>query len=265
MLIDTHAHLDEQAFDADRDEVLARAEQAGVEAILTIGITAETSRAAVALAEQYDEVFAVVGIQPNYASQIQPGDWETIVELAAHPQVVAVGETGLDRYWDYAPIDEQREWFDRHLDLAREVDKPFVVHCRDAETDVVAQLRRAAESGPLRGVMHSFSGDAQTAAACLELGMHLSFAGMLTYKKSADLRAVAQTVPDERLLVETDAPYLVPHRVRESKKKGGLGIKRNEPAFVRFTAECLAQQTGRPTEEIAAITTANARRLFSLP
>ena len=258
MLIDTHAHLDEQAFDVDRDEVLARAQQAGVEAILTIGITAETSRAAVELADQYDEVFAVVGIQPNYASQVQPGDWESILELATHAKVVGIGETGLDRYWDYAPIDEQREWFDRHLDLARELDKPFVVHCRDAETDVVDQLRRAAESGPLRGVMHSFSGDAQTAAACLELGLHLSFAGMVTYKKSTDLRAVAQTVPDERLLVETDAPYLVPHRVRESKKKGGLGIKRNEPAFVRYTAECLAQQAGRPAEEIAAITTANA-------
>ena len=131
--------------------VLARAREAGVEAMLTIGITAATSRAAVALAEQYDDVFAVVGIQPNYASQAEPGDWETIEELAGHPRVVGIGETGLDRYWDYAPIDVQAEFFDRHLRLSREVGKPFVVHCREAEADVVAQLQRAAEAGSADG------------------------------------------------------------------------------------------------------------------
>lgn len=264
MLIDTHAHLDEQAFDVDRDDALARGREAGVEAVLTIGINAATSRAAVELAQRYDDVYAVVGIQPNYASQAAPGDWETIEELAGHPRVVGIGETGLDRYWDYAPIDVQAEYFDRHLRLAREVGKPFVVHCREAEADVVAQLRLATEAGPLSGVMHSFCGDEATATACLELGLHLSFAGMLTYKKCEELRQVAAGVPHDRLLVETDAPYLVPNQARESKKKGGLGINRNEPAFVRFTAECLAEQVGLSAEELGQITTANARRLFSL-
>jgi TatD DNase family protein len=256
MLIDTHAHLDEQTFDVDRDEVLQRAREAGVGRILTIGITAETSRAAVRLAETYDDVFAVVGIQPNYAGQTQPGDWDAIDELASHPRAVGIGETGLDRYWDYAPLAVQQEYFDRHLELSRQVGKPFVVHCRDAEADVVAQLRRAAADGPLMGVMHSFCGDAESAAACLELGLHLSFAGMLTYRKNVELRAVAATVPHDRLLVETDAPYLSPLPLRG---------KRNEPANVVHTARCLAEQVGLPFEELARHTTENARRLFALP
>lgn len=256
MLIDTHAHLDEQTFDVDRDEVLARAREAGVERVLTIGITAETSRAAVALAEAYDDVMAVVGIQPNYVSQVQADDWAVIEELAAHPRVVGVGETGLDRYWDYSPLDVQREFFDRHLDLARRMGKPFVVHCREAEADVVEQLRRAAGAGPLRGVMHSFCGDADVAAACVELGLHISFAGMLTYRKNVALRAAAATVPPERLLVETDAPYLAPIPLRG---------KRNEPANVVHTARCLAECLGMSFEEIGGLTSENARRLFALP
>jgi TatD DNase family protein len=256
MLIDTHAHLDEQAFDVDRDEVLKRARAAGVARILTIGITTETSRAAVRLAESCDDVFAVVGIQPNYAAQTQPDDWDTIEELASHPRVVGIGETGLDRYWDYAPLAVQQESFDRHLELARRVGKPFVVHCRDAEADVVAHLRRAAADGPLKGVMHSFCGEAEIAAACLEMGLHLSFAGMLTYRKNVELRAVASTVPHDRLLVETDAPYLAPIPLRG---------KRNEPANVVHTALCLAEQVGLSFDELARQTTENARRLFALP
>jgi TatD DNase family protein len=256
MLIDTHAHLDEQAFDVDRDGVLQRAREAGVERILTIGITAETSRAAVRLAQTYDDVFAVVGIQPNYAAQTQPGDWDAIEELASDPRVVGIGETGLDRYWDYAPLAVQQDYFDRHLELSRRVGKPFVVHCREAEADIVTQLRRAAADGPLKGVMHSFCGDAEIADACLEIGLHLSFAGMLTYRKNVELRAVAATVPHDRLLVETDAPYLSPLPLRG---------KRNEPANVVHTALCLAEQVGLPFEELARRTTENARRLFALP
>jgi len=265
MFIDMHAHLDEQAFDVDRELAIRRARQAGVEAILTIGINAATSRTAVSLAESHNEVYAVVGIQPNYASQVQPGDWEAIVELASHPRVVGIGETGLDRYWDYAPIEIQQKYFDRHVELARQVEKPFVVHCREAEADVVAQLQHLAAGEPLQGVIHSFCGDAATAQSCLQLGLHVSFAGMLTYKKSDELRAVAKTIPHDRLLLETDCPYLVPHQARESKKRGGLGMKRNEPAFVRFTAECLAEQVGLSVAELGQLTSQNARRLFSLP
>lgn len=260
MLIDTHAHLDEQAFDVDLDDVLANARRAGVGAILTIGITAATSRRAVALAEKYPQVFAVVGIQPNYVSQMQHGDWETIVSLAEHPRVVAIGETGLDRYWDYAPIDQQAEWFDKHLELARAIDKPFIVHCRDAEEEVVAQLQRHAQlhanGGPLRGVMHSFCGSTQTAQACLALGMHLSFSGMLTYKKSFELRATAATVPVDRLLIETDAPYLAPVPYRG---------KRNEPAYVLQMAKELAELHGPSVAGMSEQLTRNTIDLFRLP
>jgi TatD DNase family protein len=255
-LIDTHLHLDEEAFRPDREEVIARALAAGVETMITIGISAASSRAAVELAQTHPPLFAAVAIQPNYVSQAAPGDWEVIEELATRPKVVAVGETGLDRYWDHAPFDLQVEFFDKHLELARRLNLPFIVHCREAEQDVVAQLRRAASGGgPLRGVMHSFCGDAQTAAACVELGMFISFAGMVTFKKNDGLRAVAAEVPLDRLLVETDSPYLAPTPFRG---------KRNEPAFVRNTAETLAAVRKLSLEELAQVTTDNARRLFGL-
>jgi TatD DNase family protein len=255
-LIDTHVHLDEEAFRPDRDEVVARAATAGVVSMITIGISAATSRAAVELAQSCPSVYAAVAIQPNYVSQAAPGDWDLIQELATQPKVVAVGETGLDRYWDYAPFDLQVEFFDKHLELAKRLDLPFIVHCREAESDVVAQLRRAAGGGQLRGVMHSFAGDAETAHDCVELGMHISFAGMVTFKKNDALRAVAAQVPLDRLLVETDAPYLAPTPFRG---------KRNEPAYVRNTAETLASVRNLSLEEIARVTTDNARRLFRLP
>ncbi|MEX0704650.1 MAG: TatD family hydrolase [Planctomycetales bacterium] len=257
-LFDTHCHLDEAAFDLDREAVIARAAEAGIEALVTIGITAATSATAVELAARWPRVFAAVGIQPNYAAEAQPGDWEKIARLAREPKVVAIGETGLDRYWDYAPLDVQADYFRRHIELARRLDVPFVVHCRAAEAEVVAELRRAAEAGPLAGVMHSFSGDAATARACLELGLHLSFAGMVTYRKNEALRQVAAEVPEDRLLIETDAPYLVPHPRRKKEK-------RNEPAFVADTARCIAEVRGVPVEELAEITTINARRLFKIP
>lgn len=252
-LIDTHAHLDEHAFAHDLNDVLRRAQEAAVERILTIGITAATSLAAVRLAEQHPKVLAVVGIQPNYAADATDDDWDTIIQLASHPRVVAVGETGLDRYWNHCPLGTQIEWFQRHLQLSRSIDKPFVVHCREAERDVVACLREAAGEAALRGVMHSFSGDLETARECVELGMYVSFAGMLTYKKNDHLREVAKSVPLDRLLVETDAPYLAPVPMRG---------KRNEPAWVRFTCECLADIFDKPVDELAEITTRNAIELF---
>ncbi len=254
-LIDTHAHLDEQAFEQDLDDVLSRAAQAGVAQILTIGINAETSQRAVQLAEEHDRLLAVVGIQPNYVSQMKVGDWETILELAEHPRVVAIGETGLDRYWDYAPLDEQREWFRRHIDLACTIDKPFIVHCREADAEVLALLQDAARLRSLSGVMHSFCGDLEMAQACLNLGMHISFAGMLTYKRNQELRQTAAAIPDDRLLLETDSPYLAPVPMRG---------KRNEPANVVHTARCLAEERGLAFSELAALTTRNAKRLFRL-
>jgi TatD DNase family protein len=254
-LIDTHLHLDEEAFDADRDEVVGRALAAGIVRMVTIGTTAETSRRAVEIAGQYPAVFAAVGIQPNYAAQAKAGDWDVIERLAAEPRVVAIGETGLDRYWDYAPFDVQIDYFQRHLALAQRLGKPFVVHCREAEADVVSRLREAAARGLLRGVMHSFTGDLDTARACLDLGLYISFAGMLTFKKSQGLRDLVKELPVERILVETDAPYLAPQPMRG---------KRNEPSFVRVTANALAELAGIPQDEFACRLTENACRLFGL-
>jgi len=256
-LIDTHCHLDEAAFATDVDVVVQRALDAGVAAIVTIGITTETSRAAVALAQRFDQVYAVVGIQPNYASQVKSGDWEAIEDMASESCVVGVGETGLDRYWDYAPIDIQSEFFVRHLDLSRRIGKPFVVHCREAENDVVEHLKNDAGNGPLNGLMHSFCGDQSTLDACLDLGMNISLAGMVTYPKNAELRAVAANVPLDRLLIETDAPYLTPHPTRKKHK-------RNEPAFVTETAACLAEVHGIDIATLARHTTQNAVRFFGL-
>ena len=163
--------------------------------MITIGITAATSREAVALARACPTVHAAVGIQPNYVSQAAPDDWAIIEQLATQPKVVAIGETGLDRYWDYAPFDVQVEFFDKHLELARRLDLPFVVHCREAESDVVAQLRRAAAGGPLRGVMHSFSGDAETALACVKLGLFYFVCWNADLQKRCPMRSVAAPDP----------------------------------------------------------------------
>lgn len=255
MLIDTHAHLDEQSFAQDLDEVLARAAAAGVHRIITIGVTAQTSQNALALARQYPQVSAVVGLQPNYVTQAGPDDMDMIAGLARDPHVVAVGETGLDKYWDFAPLDVQREYFHKHIALSRDVQKPFIVHCREAEAEVVELLRGEAPQGELRGVMHSFCGDWETARACLDLGLYISFAGMLTYKANAALRETAAKIPSDRLLVETDSPYLAPVPLRG---------KRNEPANVAHTARLLAELRQIPLEELAQQTTANALGLFRL-
>ena len=255
-LVDTHCHLDEDAFTPDRAEVVERALQAGVTQMLTIGTTLESSRRALEVSRIFPQVFAVVGIQPNYVHEARTADWDEIVELAADPRVLALGETGLDHYWKKAPLDLQIDYFARHMALSRTIDKPFVVHCREAEADVVAQLRRAAADGPLRGVMHSFTGSAETAAACLELGLFISFAGMVTFKSGQGLKELSAQIPLDRLLVETDSPYLAP-----SPHRG----KRNEPLHVRLTAAAIAQARGISLDELAINTTRNARALFRLP
>ncbi len=255
-LIDTHAHLDQEEFDSDRAAVIGRAHAAGVEAIVAIGVTGTSSEAVVALAGAHPGVYAAVGIQPNYTAQVDAADWDRVLALVDRPKVVAIGETGLDRHWDYAPFDVQQDYFDRHLRLAQQRDLPFVVHTRESDADVLAMLREARLRGPLRGIMHSFTGTTETAAECVALGLHISFAGMVTFKKSDALRAVAVTIPADRILVETDSPYLSPHPLRG---------KRNEPANLVHTATCLAEARGESPAEFAAQTTANARGLFRLP
>ncbi|HLA85303.1 MAG TPA: TatD family hydrolase [Thermoguttaceae bacterium] len=258
-LIDTHAHLDDPRFEADRDEVIARAAAAGVERIVCVGISSDTSERAVRLAERYDPVVAAVGIQPNSCGEASPGDWDRVVCLVEHPRVVAVGETGLDRYWDTTPFDIQEDYFDRHLQLARRRDLPVLIHCRDCEDDVLRMLRRFADGGPMRGLIHAFSGSAAMADECLAMGLFLSFAGSVSYqnKKFVPLREIAARVPVDRLLLETDSPYLVPHPLRGK-------LERNEPAQVALTAAALAELRDCPVDELSRQTTANARQLFGL-
>jgi TatD DNase family protein len=253
-LFDTHCHLDDEQFAADRKGVVERARLAGVTTMVAVGTTVASSRACLELAGAHPSVVAAVGIQPNYCHEAGPGDWDEIRELARHSATVALGETGLDRYWDYAPFALQQDYFDRHLRLSQELDLPFVVHMRDCEADVLEMLREARSRGPLRGVMHSFTGTASGARECLELGLLVSFAGMVTYPKSTALREVAAIVPDDRLLIETDAPYLSPHPVRNQRP--------NEPSLIVHTARCLAEVRGVAVEVLAEQTTANAEGLF---
>ncbi|MEX2558598.1 MAG: TatD family hydrolase [Pirellulales bacterium] len=254
-LFDSHAHLDQEEFAGDLEAVLARAREAGVMYAMAVATTADSSRACVELASVHQGLFASVGIQPNYCAQAGDGDWQRVIELASRAEVVALGETGLDRHWDYTPLDVQRDYFDRHVRLSQERGLPFIVHTRDSDDDVLAMLREARMRGPLAGVMHSFTGSAETAAECIELGLYISFAGMVTYKKSDALRAVAAGIPADRILIETDSPYLSPHPLRG---------RRNEPSHLVHTAACLAELRGRMLPDFAAETTANARRLFGI-
>ena len=258
-LVDSHAHLDAEDFDPDRAAVLARARRAGVRAVVCPGIGADSSEAAARLAGAEEGVFAATGIQPNYCAQAADGDWDRVAALAGRPRVVAVGETGLDRHWDFTPFAVQQDFFDRHLRLAQSRGLPVIVHCREAEADVLAMLREAAGRGPLAGVIHAFSGDAAMAGECLAMGLHVSLAGAVTYtnKKFGVLREAARAVPEDRLLVETDSPYLVPHPLRGREK-------RNEPAHLGLVVQCLAELRGVAAERVAAQTAANARRLFRI-
>jgi TatD DNase family protein len=224
--------------------------------VVAVATTGPSSEACANLASQHALLRATVGIQPNHVAQAAADDWDKVVALARRPEVVGLGETGLDRYWDYTPFAQQEDYFDRHLALARQTGLAVVIHCREAEADTVRMLRADFERrGPVRAVMHSFTGDLATAQACLDMGLYISFAGMLTYKNAQALRDVAAQVPLDRLLVETDCPYLAPVPVRG---------KRNEPAFVKHTAACLAEVKGRSLEIIAEHTTRNARALFGL-
>jgi TatD DNase family protein len=256
LLVDTHAHLADPSLAADLPAVLDRARGQGVIQVVAIGTNAADSPVVAGLAQSWRGVFAAVGVHPNEAAGAPSDAWERIVGLAGHPRVVAIGETGLDRYRDRTPFPLQREWFARHLTLAHERDLPVVIHCRDSAQDIIAQL--APLGRPIRGVLHSFTGDWDEARRFLDLGLHLSFAGMLTFaNKGLDaLRATAARVPLDRLLVETDSPYLSPHPYRG---------KTNEPGRVALTAERLAELHGLDRAALAQITTANAQALFSLP
>ncbi len=255
-LIDTHAHLDDKQFADDLPAVLERARAAGVVQIVAVGTTATDSAACVALAASHSNVFAAAGIHPNHAAEASPTAWEEVVALAGKSEVVGIGETGLDRHWDTTPFPIQEDYFSRHLELSRRTHKPVVIHCREADAAVLRMLQADFDRhGPIRGVMHSFVGDAAMAEVCLAMGMVLSFAGMLTYKNARALREVAAKMPLDKLMVETDCPYLSPVPLRG---------RRNEPAHVVHTAACLAGLHGVTPDALAERTTRTARELFGL-
>ena len=251
-LIDSHAHLDDPAFDADREAALARAREAGVAAIVNVGYDEARWASTRALVEAHPEVYAVLGLHPHEAASWDEALGARLRAALAGPRVVALGEIGLDFYRDYAPHEAQRAAFAAQLGLARELGLPVVVHSRAAEDEVVATL---AAAGVARGVLHSFSGPLAAARRALDLGLHLSLTGPVSYPKAEHQRDLARLIPLERLLLETDCPYLAPQ-----PRRG----RRNEPAFVRFTCEAIAAARGEPAEAIGRATTENAIRLFGL-
>lgn len=252
---DSHAHLADEQLWADAAGVVARARAAGVTRILSVGTDVASTRRCIELAAVHEGVFASAGIHPNHAAQAASGDWNEIVTLAQSPEVVALGETGIDLYWKDTPLPVQQDYFDRHVRLSQHMGLALVIHQRDSAEEILAMLREARRRGPLRGVMHSYTATGEQAAEFLALGMHISFAGMVTFKKSDDLRAVARTIPADRLLVETDSPYLSPEPFR--------GQRPNEPARVVHTAECLARARRTSLADLAVQTTANALQLFT--
>ncbi len=253
MLVDTHAHLMDSAFGDDLPEVLRRAEDAGVGAIVCVGYDEDSSREAVRLAEVYPPIAAAVGIHPNYAAAASPGAFDRLRRLARHPRVVGIGETGLDNYRQHTPRSLQRDWFRRHLDLAVELSLPVIVHNREADDEVAEILPDWAEETGGSGVLHCFSGGPSMLEAGLRAGFLVSFAGPLTFKNSGALAELAQRVPLDRLVVETDCPYLAP-----VPRRG----QRNEPSLIRLTAARLAELHGLTAQTMARVTSENASRLF---
>jgi len=254
-MIDSHCHLDPQYFAADLQEVLARARTAGVEAFVCVGVgrTLEAPRAAVALAAAEPDIFATVGVHPHDVASMTEADWAELEELARRPRVVGIGESGLDYYYDHSPRDAQQAAYRRFVGMARAAGLPVVSHVRDAHEEAAAILRDE-KAGD--GVIHCFSGGVADARAYLDLGQHLSFSGILTFKTAGNIREAAAFAPLDRILIETDAPYLapIPHRG-----------KKNEPAYIAQTLAALASVRGQTAAEVDAATTANARRLFRLP
>jgi TatD DNase family protein len=251
---DSHCHLDPMRYGDELPQVIARARAAGVTKMTVIGTRAADSEAAADLAAREPGIVSAAGIHPNDVAEIAADEWDRVVQLLSGGRAHAVGETGLDWYRDFAPRELQREFFDRHLRLAQDLGLPVVIHTRESIRDTLDMLHEALRRGPVLPVLHSFTGSAAEAAEAVDIGCYLGFAGMVTFRSAGDLREVAKTVPLDRLLIETDSPFLSPEPFRG---------RRNEPAHVIHTARCLAIARGEPLEKLAAATTANAERVFS--
>ncbi|RST71124.1 TatD family deoxyribonuclease [Siminovitchia acidinfaciens] len=254
MLFDTHVHLNDEQFNEDLQEVIERAKEAGVSYMVVVGFNRPTIEKAIILVEEYDFLYASIGWHPVDAIDMTDEDLAWIEEMAVHPKVVALGEMGLDYHWDKSPQDVQKEVFRRQIGLAKKLKLPIIIHNRDATEDVV-QILREEKAEEVGGIMHCFSGSAETAKECVEMNFHISLGGPVTFKNAKKPKKVAMEVPLDRLLIETDCPYLAPHPYRG---------KRNEPAYVKLVAEQIAELKEISYEEVAKKTTENAMKLFGI-
>lgn len=253
MLFDSHAHLDDNRFDGERTAVIERAQAAGLVGILNVGACMESSARSISLAEEHPFIYAAVGIHPHDAKEAKANDYEQLADWTNKSKVVAIGEIGLDYYYDLSPREVQQQVFIRQLDVARQCNKPFIIHDRDAHGDLLTILKKEAKG--LKGVLHCYSGSLEMAKEVLKMGFYISFAGPITFAKDGKLKEVAANVPLERLLVETDCPYLTPKPYRG---------RRNEPAYVRFTAEEVAAVRGLEFAALAEAATTNTKHLFGI-
>ncbi|MEK5440167.1 TatD family hydrolase [Fredinandcohnia sp. FSL W7-1320] len=254
MLIDTHAHLNAIQYQEDLEEVIERAQSEGVEIIVVVGFDRETITRAIELADTYEFIYATVGWHPVDAIDMTDEDLKWIEELCSHPKVVALGEMGLDYYWDKSPKEIQKEVFRKQIALAKKVKLPIIIHNREATADIIEILEeeKASEVG---GIMHCFTGSVEVAKQCMDMNFYISFGGPVTFKNAKKPKEVATEIPLDRLLIETDCPYLTPHPFRG---------KRNEPSYVKYVAEQIAELKGVTFEEIAQITSDNAKRFFGI-
>lgn len=253
MLIDSHVHLDKKQFDGDREYIIANLQKNGIEAVVNIGADIESSRKSVELAKKHDNIYATVGVHPHNAKDLTAEMLEEMEKLAKEDKVVAIGEIGLDYHYDNSPRDIQRDWFRKQIKLAKKLDLPIVVHSREADEDTLKILKE--ESQGLKAVIHCFSSDRPMMKEFVDLGFYIAIGGPVTFKKTDELKEVAKIVPIEKLLVETDAPYLSPHPYRG---------KRNEPIFVRHTAELIAKLRGMTIEDFTLQTNQNTKAIFNI-
>ena len=254
MLFDTHVHLNDEQYDQDLEEVIGRAKANGVERVIVVGFDEKTIKRAMELIDTYDFMYAAIGWHPVDAIDLTPKYLEWIEELTKHPKVVAIGEIGLDYHWDKSPKDVQKDVFRQQIRLAKKLKLPIIIHNREATEDVVAILQEehAEEVG---GIMHCFSGSVETAKVCLDMNFYISLGGPVTFKNAVKPKEVAKAIPLDRLLIETDCPYLAPHPFRG---------KRNEPGYVKLVAEEIARLKEISYEEVAEATMKNANTLFKL-
>lgn len=253
MLFDSHAHIDDEKFDNDRDQVVARALENGITGIINVGACMASSARSIALTQKYENIYAAVGIHPHDAKDALEDDYEQLAQWTKLHKVVAIGEIGLDYYYDLSPREVQRAVFIRQLDVARQTGVPFIIHDRDAHGEILDILKKEAKGVP--GVLHCFSGSLEMAREVIKMGLFISIAGPITFKNAAKLPEIAATVPLERLLVETDSPYLTPHPHRG---------KRNEPAYVKLVAQQVADLRGIELSALAQATRENIRSLFKI-